>query len=218
MLLTFSDQLIKYGMWPAAILVFCLVVLILFRKKIGPIFDKIGPAIDRIRKAGPIELTSSLPSQQPVDVRAESPPKVFRPLDSPLLSDREDAIRREIEKLFPSDMTGRVNTLVTHLAATQLALAFESINKLIWGSQLELLLHVNSLFNGAAVDELRVFYEKAAATHPTGLKEYPFESYLGFLINSGLLRRTNGRVYVTPFAKEFLAHLARTGATHLRPL
>jgi hypothetical protein len=199
MLLTFSDQLIKYGMWPASILVLGLVVLIAFRKRIGPIFDKIGPA----RKAGPIELTTAPPSQQPIDVRAESPPKIFHPLDTPLLNDREEAIRREIEKLFPSDMTGRINTLVTHLAATQLALAFESINKLIWGSQLELLLHVNSLFNGAAVDQLRVFYEKAAAAHPTGLKEHPFESYLGFLINSRLLIRANGRVYITPFAKEF---------------
>ena len=126
--------------------------------------------------------------------------------------------RKEIEKLFPSDMTGRINTLVTHLAATQLVLAFESINKLIWGTQLDLLLHVNSSFNGVAVDELNVFYEKAATAHQTGLKDYPFEKYLGFLINSGLLIRTNDRVYITPFAKEFLAHLARSGATYLRPL
>ena len=128
------------------------------------------------------------------------------------------AIRKEIETLFPNDMTGRVNSLITHLAAIQLVLAFESINRLIWGSQLELLLHVNSSFNGAAVDELKVFYEKAAAAHQAGLKEYPFEDYLGFLINSGLLIRANGRVYITPFAKEFLAHLARTGATYVRPL
>src|SRR5437868_9243111 len=167
MLLTFSDQLIKYGMWPVSILILCLVVMIVFRKRIGPIFDKIGPAIDRVRKAGPIELTSAPPGQQPIDVRTESPAKVFHALASPLLDDRKEAIRKEIEKLFPSDMTGRINTLVTHLAATQLALAFESINKLIWGSQLELLLHVNSLSNGAAVDELRVFYEKAATAHPT---------------------------------------------------
>ena len=126
MLLTFPDQLIKYGMWPAAILVFCLVVLILFRKRIGPIFDKIGPAIDRVRKAGPIELTSAPPSQQPIDVRAESPRKVFHPLDSPLLNDREEAIRKEIEKLFPSDMTGRINTLVTLLAAKAAVLRREN--------------------------------------------------------------------------------------------
>jgi hypothetical protein len=218
MLLTFSDQLIKYGMWPSAILLLCLCVLIIFRRRIEPIFDKIGPAIDRVKKAGPIELTSAPSSQQPIDVRTESPRKIFHPLDSPLLNDREEAIRKEVEKLFPNDMTARVNTLITHLAATQLVLAFESINKLIWGSQLELLLHVNSQVNGALVDELKGFYEKAAATHPTGLKEYPFDSYLGFLINSGLLIRANGRVSITPFAKEFLAHLARTGATHLRPL
>jgi hypothetical protein len=218
MLLTFSDHLIKYGMWPAAILLLCLCVLIIFRRKIEPIFDKIGPAIDRVKKAGPIELTSAPSSQRPIDVRTESPRKIFHPLDSPLLNERGEAIRKEIENLFPNDMTARVNTLITHLAATQLVLAFESINKLIWGSQLELLLYVNSQFNGAAIDELKVFYERAAAAHPTGLKDYPFDSYLGFLINSGLLIRTNGRVYITPFAKEFLAHLARSGATHPRPL
>jgi hypothetical protein len=97
-------------------------------------------------------------------------------------------------------------------------LAFERINRLIWGSQLELLLHVNSSPTGAAVEELKPFYDKAAAAHQDGLKEYSFESYVGFLINSGLLLRTDGRVLITPFAKEFLSHLARTGATYPRPL
>ena len=218
MLLTFSNQLIKYGMWPASVVIFCLIVVIVFRKSIGPIFDKIGPAIDRLKKAGPLELASAPTSQQPIDVRPKSPERIFHPLENPLLTERETAIRRDIETLFPSDMTGRVDSLITHLAATQLVLAFESINKLIWGSQLELLLHVNSSFNGALVDDLKVFYEKAAAAHSTGLKDYPFDNYLGFLVNSGLLIRTNGRVYITPFAKEFLAHLARTGATYARPL
>ena len=85
-----------------------------------------SPAIDRVRKAGPIELTSAPPSQQPIDVRAESPRKVFHPLDSPLLNDREEAIRKEIEKLFPSDMTGRINTLVTLLAAKAAVLRREN--------------------------------------------------------------------------------------------
>jgi hypothetical protein len=217
MLLTFSDQLIKYGMWPVSVLIFCLIVVIVFRKRIAPIFDKIGPAIDRLKKAGPIELTSTPPSQQAIDVRAKSE-KIFHPLDNPLLKERETAIRRDIETLFPSNVTDRVDSLITHLAATQLVLAFESINKLIWGSQLELLLHVNSSFNGVVVDDLKIFYEKAAAAHSAGLKDYPFDNYLGFLVNSGLLIRTNGRVYITPFAKEFLAHLARTGATYGRPL
>src|SRR5438034_8713295 len=143
MLLTFSDQLIKYGMWPVSVLIFCLIVVIVFRKRIGPILDKIGPAIDRVKRAGPLELTPAPPSQQPIDVRAESPPKIFHALENPLLEDRKVAIRKEIETLFPNDMTGRVNSLITHLAAIQLVLAFESINRLIWGSQLELLLHVN---------------------------------------------------------------------------
>ena len=218
MLLTFLEQFTKYGTWPLAALIFCLIVVFGFRKSVGPIFDKIGPAIDRLKKAGPLELSSAPQGQQPVDVRTESAPKIFHPLESQLLQDREDAIRKDLEKLFPNDLAARANSLITHLAATQLVLAFESISKLMWGSQLELLLHVNSSFNGAFVDELKVFYEKAAAAHSTGLKDYPFDNYLGFLVNSGLLIRTNGRVYITPFAKEFLAHLARTGATYARPL
>ncbi len=117
MLLTFSDQLIKYGMWPVSVLIFCLIVVIVFRKRIGPIFDKVGPAIDRLKRAGPLELAAP-PSQQPIDVRAKSPEKTFHPLENPLLKERETAIRRDIEALFPTDMTGRVDSLVTHLAAT----------------------------------------------------------------------------------------------------
>jgi hypothetical protein len=142
----------------------------------------------------------------------------LHPLETAVLKTQEEAIRKDVEKLFPNDLSGRVNSLVTHLAATQLALAFERIDKLIWGSQLELLLHVNSLHNGAAVDELKRFYDNAAAAHQDSLKEYSFENYLGFLVNSRLLFRTNGRVFITPFAKDFLAHLARIGATYPRPL
>jgi hypothetical protein len=218
MLLTFPVEFAKYGAWPLAALIFLLILTFSFRERIGRIIDKIGPAIDRLKKVGPLELTSGPQSQQPVNLPAESLPKILHPLETPVLTAQEEAIRKDVEKLFPNDLSGRVNSLVTHLAATQMALAFEMINKLIWGSQLELLLHVNSLHNGAAVDELKRFYDKAAAAHQDGLKEYPFENYVGFLINSRLLVRTNGRVLITPFAKEFLAHLARTGATYPRPL
>jgi hypothetical protein len=211
MLLTFVTELAKYGAWPLAILIFLLVLAFGFRKQVGR-------AIDRVKKAGPVELTAAPQNQQPVEVPTEAPPKIFHPLESPLLRSREEAIRSDIEKLFPDDVTARVNALITHLAATQFALAFESINRVIWGSQLELLLHVNSLSAGVNVDELRPFYEKAVSTSQDGLKEYSFESYIGFLVNSGLLFRTNGRVLITPFAKEFLSHLARTGATFPRPL
>jgi hypothetical protein len=218
MVLTFVTELVKYGAWPLATLIFFLILASGFRKRVGHILDKIGPAIDRLKRAGPVELTPAPQNQQPVKVSAEAPPKVFHPLESPVLKSQEEAISRDIEKLFPDDIPARANALITHLAATQLTLAFERINILIWGSQLELLLHVNSSPTGAAVDELKPFYDKAAAVHQNGLKEYSFESYVGFLINSGLLLRTNGRVLITPFAKEFLSHLARTGATYPRPL
>src|SRR5437016_701257 len=126
MLLTFLEQFTKYGTWPLAALIFCLIVVFGFRKSVGPIFDKIGPAIDRLKKAGPLELSSAPQGQQPVDVRTESAPKIFHPLESQLLQDREDAIRKDLEKLFPNDLAARANSLITHLAATQLVLAFES--------------------------------------------------------------------------------------------
>ena len=53
MLLTFPAELIKYGAWPLAALIFCLIAMIAFRRRIGPIFDKVGPAIDRVKKAAP---------------------------------------------------------------------------------------------------------------------------------------------------------------------
>jgi hypothetical protein len=214
MLLTFPAAFA----WPLAALIFLLMLTFAFRERIGRIIDRIGPAIDRLKKAGPLELTSAPQGQQPVDLPAESLQKILHPLETAVLKTQEEAIRKDVEKLFPNDLSGRVNSLVTHLAATQLALAFERIDKLIWGSQLELLLHVNSLHNGAAVDELKRFYDNAAAAHQDSLKEYSFENYLGFLVNSRLLFRTNGRVFITPFAKDFLAHLARIGATYPRPL
>ena len=131
----------------------------------------------------------------------------------------ERDISNDLDRRFGDNLAAKVEHLTKHLAATQFALRFEVIGKLIWGTQLELLLHVNARGkDGAPISDLRVFYDTSAAQAPDGLRDYPFERYLGFLKDWQLLLEADGRVFISIGAQEFLAHLARTGATYRRAL
>ena len=195
--------------WPAAVLVFSLIFVYGFRAKIGEL-------LGRVKKAGPLELASAPGSHEPLNLKGPTAtPKLLHPLENAVMRELEGATRSDPR---PSNPTERIDALTTHLAATQLALSLQFIANTIWGTQIDLPLHVNSLPAGVLVNELKVFYDTAAAAHPAGLKEYPYRSYLGFFLNSWFVVESNDRLCTTPFGKEFLAYLARTGETYRRPL
>jgi hypothetical protein len=210
--------MMKYLVWPAAFVVFAIFFVSFFRHNIRTILDRIAPLLDRVRKAGPLEMTPAPTSEQVTAVEnAASAAHVPSPLENQVLRLREEAIRSDLDTRVPNNPDAQREALITHLAATQLVLSFEVINRLIWGSQIDLLLHVNTRPEGTTRNELQPFYETAVAQHPGGLQDYPYDRYLNFLVSQGLLVSTNNTFQITAFGQEFLAHLARTRATYRRP-
>jgi hypothetical protein len=143
--------------------------------------------------------------------------EAVRPFESVALRENETAIRADLDRRAPMDLNRRVDLLVTHLATAHLIFSFEIISRTIWGSQIDLLLHVNTQLAGEAIENLRTYYAAAAAQAPDNLSGYSFDRYLGYLQNQGLVNEFGGRIHITNFGKEFLAHLAWSGATFRRP-
>jgi hypothetical protein len=201
-----------YLAWPIAALIGFVVFVLLFREKVGAL-------ITRLKRAGPFEVEASAPNTQAAieNVRADALPQLSHPLENIVLREREQAIMRDLQIRVGTDIRLQNEQLVTHLAATQLALVFETVSRLIWGSQVNLLIYLSGRVS-VPVRELRQFYDSAAAAHSDGLREYPFERYVAFLTNPGLIVRENDSVRMQPLGREFLAYLARTGATEPRPL
>ena len=88
---------------------------------------------------------------------------------------------------------------------------FEVVYRLIFGSQLEVLLRANAgSLDEAGADAL---YQNAKAQFPIVHLGGSLDGRLGFLVNHGLINRNNGRISTTPKGKEFMQYLVEFGLT-----
>lgn len=200
-------EVLKVIAWPLALVILSFGALFIFRAELRKL-------IPRVKKLWGVDLETPPAQQLATDSTPGQSQRLSHPFDSIVLKEWEEAIRRDSR--LPADLNRRVEALVTHLAAANLLLAYEMISRTIWGTQIDLLLDINTKATGEEIERLRRYYEAAAAQANDDLAGYPYEKYLEYLRNQGLVIESEGRLHITNFAKEFLAHLARTGATYRR--
>lgn len=188
-----------------AVMFLGLAFFMLFRKSIdGAIsrmrnIDKSGVAFDSVQRG-------AQPERDPSS-EAEA---LKREMDNALVREAEDFIKNEFKKRGLSGEES-LNIAIRYLAATHLALQFENVFRIIWGSQLRLLSDLNTRPTGQPIDTLKPFYEAGAKVFPGVYQNYPFERWLGFLQEFGLIRNDNGTIRVTVRGREFLTYLTREG-------
>lgn len=132
---------------------------------------------------------------------------------SQLLREHEDEIAAWLRE---RGLTGTetIPLLTRYVAAVNINFAFERIYRLIFGSQLRLLQHMNTQPAGQLpVSAAQVFYIAARAQHLQFYTTYPFDQWLQFLINSVLVKRIDSRIGITVRGGEFLTHLTKEGLT-----
>ena len=98
----------------------------------------------------------------------------------------------------------REQVLLTIAARAALVMQFEQIEGVIWGSQLDLLAHLNGTQSETPEVLKRQFYDVAAAKTPEAFGNYPFEKYLAYLVISKLIGLAGAGYSITPFGKEYL--------------
>jgi len=184
--------------WPAL----AVVVAILFRTEIRSLLNRlrrgVGVEFDPIRQ--PHESPNVLP-----EINTPAPGEAVRS------SFPRTAVTREIEDSILSlpyidAEQDRDSTLLTLAARAVLMTYFEQVESTIWKSQLELLSYLNSSPNGADSEYVRtVFYQNASNLYPGMFSTYPYESYLGYLVNFDLVGIADGVVRITARGEEYLA-------------
>lgn len=104
--------------------------------------------------------------------------------------------------------------VVRALAVARLWRDHEIRYRTITGSQIELMLRANS---PSPVDEAsaRSVYDIAAQNFPDTYRNFSFDTWLNWPINSGLMRRDHGtgRILITPLGQDFLHYLVDNGLT-----
>jgi len=203
--------LIKVLVWPAAIVIIGCIFMRLFRPSIEAL-------LGRIREIGPSGLKAT-PNQTQTSTDAKEMPvdELMKDFDNPLLKEREVAISADLDKRGVSTEADKVRLLTRHLAVMQLSFFFEAVYQLIWGSQIYILEHLNTIRMGDSAKNLKeLFYDDALKKYPDYFANYSYENYLGFLKNTGLIMEKNGNLLITNTGVEFLQYLARSGRSTAR--
>jgi hypothetical protein len=222
-----TELLLKYLSWPGAIVLIAFMIVVVLRKPLseairrgGVKIGKEGLSIDQAAAVAAVSAQSAEKSPEnalALDPEIEQRRSQVRQVGvSAAIREQQARIRADLVKLKLTDNES-VEVLVQHLATAQLFHAAEKMYRLIFGGQIGILKHLN-LYGPKDSNELRSFYETARANFPTVLNAYPFEAYIGFLKNSGLIMTNdNVRYAITPLGKDFLQWMAAESAPETKP-
>ncbi len=198
--------------WASAVVIIAIFFMVSFRKDISSLLGRVREITrDGIR-------TSSRAPQQAPEKKESSVDELMKVFDSATLRLQEKAIQKDLEAKGLTESPDAVKILVRHLAATQLTLAFEKINSLIWGSQIRILEFLNTTPQGATAESLKAFYDVAASAYLETFQSYSYSIYMGFLTAIGLTTESAGKISISQLGVEFLSYLAATGRTGFRHL
>jgi len=199
-------------MWiaiPLTVIPIVVFFLVFFRKNIATLIDR-----TKAVKFPGTEVQASVPTQKPIETKPDQTDELMKALESPVLRREEEAIRKDLESRGVID---KEKVLIRYLAVAYLSILFERINALIWGSQIYILEHLNTIRTGAHKDEIkRLFYDDAKTRYPLYYATYSYEKYFGFLKSSHLIIDEDVVIKITDVGVEFLRYLAATGQSSAR--
>ena len=199
--------------WPQAALLFALVFIALF-------FRPLRSFIDRVKSFGKDGVTTDdIPKSQIAESKTKAVEDLMRLGDSTLLKDVETAILTNLQHRGLGATGDSVRVLTHHLAATQIALEFEQVHSVIFGSQIFLLKKLNE-FSSVGLDPsyLEKHFDGVQKMFSDGLGDWTLEQYLSFLYNRTLIRMDFGKYHLTVRGAEFLLWLVRMGRSENLPL
>jgi hypothetical protein len=129
---------------------------------------------------------------------------------SPLVIDRETIIRKDADHL--PTIEERERLLIRNLAIAQLELAAERIYRVIFGSQLAALQHLN-LYGATPKEKIEeLFYEPAAKKFVEVYRTYPVGRFFDFMASNGMVSISDGGdVTITVTGKAFLEWIVHHG-------
>jgi hypothetical protein len=130
----------------------------------------------------------------------------------------EEAVRNAL----PADRVPEVQQawLIRGLVMTSVMRTHDAVYRLIFGSQLDLLLQANTP-SPPNTEQARAMYDVAAANFPEMYTDFSFDAWLDFPIRMALLRvepvaNRPALIRVTPLGRDFLHYLVNSGQTERR--
>jgi hypothetical protein len=200
-----AAELLKVVAWP------CAVVLVVWwlRAAIRQFLESIAGRKMQVQLPGGIAATIEAAEQQqvvaenPISERISEEPTVFAPSPRPALNLMESALRTQLNQV---DRNNREAVLLRALSTARLDGGHEFTYNRIFGSQITALKRLNEV-GQATVDDARAFFAPYASQFPQLYSTYGFDSWLGFLTNSGLVTQTGNTIAITDIGRDFLLYI-----------
>ena len=184
--------------WPAVALILGIVALLLFRTAIN---RKIA-GITRAGKGG-VLFERQQEGREPQPLLLSFVEVMRLPISASALS-REQSIEQQVQHFTDSE---KITALTRELATTRIALEFNSIAQIIFGSQVTLLVQLSSTHNGVARQQAIEIFEQAQTTFPELHGGKKFDDWLAYLQSNNLITAAESKVDITQFGTDFLKYL-----------
>lgn len=210
-----AAQIISALGWPQCALLFGAIFLLIFRKPLVGLLNR----ITSIDKTG----ITALPNpevQRELQTRTGAAQELMLAVgQSPVLQELEATIRTELADRGLAIEGETTDVLVKYLAAALLNLEFEQIHGLIFASQISLLKSLNEVAGqGQAPELLRIFFDVTKSRFPDAFGDWSLRQYLDFLMGRRLLVLQDERYHITNKGKEYLIWMARNGKSEINPI
>jgi hypothetical protein len=219
-------DLLAHFAWPLALLLLGVVAIFAFRAPLSRLLDRTGglsvtkDGLNIAAAAAASAQTESNPVERGLEIKSEASKELDvarRPNISPLLRELEGRIRADLTKFNldgkPKEAT---DLLIEHLATSQLLHGAERLYRLIFGSQLLVLKHLD-LHGSITQEQLRTVYDAARSQYPEIYDKYSFASWMAFLKINGLVLTSDDVNYsITVVGKSFLQWLVANGISEVK--
>lgn len=152
------------------------------------------------------------PGPAPNAARAEE----LRNFGTPaVLLEREAEIRRDLLNVPEHE---RDRTLIRHLAVAQIEWRAEEVYRLIFGSQIAILQHLNLYTSDSEQHLIELFFDTTAAQYPDAYAKMDRGQYFQYLVGAKLVNRSEQGIYtLTVFGKAFLEWMPYKGILPNKP-
>ena len=194
--------------WASAVFGIAVVFFFTFRSPLAGF-------ISRANKIGFGKFAFTARATKQVQAAPRLAEELLQAFDNPLLLEQEHLIRSDLKlRGLGSQDDDTTRILVRHLASTQIALLFNQIDRMIWGSQVTYLHFLNASPNGTNLDQANVFYENAQEAFPDAYSNYALGDWIGFLRDvTHLVTEQDGVIRITVRGRQFLAYLTQLGTS-----
>ena len=199
-------KLAEIAAWPLAFIIAVIVAVYALRESLGGLLARLNKA----NLGTVLEFNSDVQKTEPIkdkpNIEDVSPHDPFG-----LIRESEGAISEDLEQLNLASDSEKISLLIKNIADLQLRIVYINSLRIIFRSQYDLLVALNSQAAPVGREFLKSFYDEAKDRHPRLYESYSFEEYLNYLVSNGFVISEKGGNRISNFGRSFLTFITENG-------